>query len=138
MKKIKNKIFGSAARLRKAALAMVLVSVAVCADAQTPADSTASDFQWQVGDTVVIKRDNTHYLTGERMSTWVYYVSHPILQVGTKRFPDGVLLKGIMSWVRPDGIMLKGAVAREDTVAQAAAQQQQEQQKDVGTPAASD
>ena len=129
MKKIKNKIFGSAARLRKAALAMVLVSVAVCASAQTPADSTASDFQWQVGDTVVIKRDNTHYLTGERMSTWVYYVSHPILQVGTKRFPDGVLLKGIMSWVRPDGIMLKGAVAREDTVAQAAAQQQQEQQK---------
>lgn len=129
MKEIKYMTFGSVAHLCKAALVMALVSVGVCASAQTTADHTASDFQWQVGDTVVIKRDNLRYLTGERMSTWVYYVSHPILQIGTKRFPDGVLLKGIMSWVRPDGIMLKGAVAREDTVAQAAAQQQKEQQK---------
>ena len=44
MKKIKNKIFGSAARLRKAALAMVLVSAGVCANAQTPTNSNASDF----------------------------------------------------------------------------------------------
>ena len=129
MKEIKYMTFGSVAHLCKAALVMALVSVGVCASAQTTADHTASDFQWQVGDTVVIKRDNLRYLTGERMSTWVYDVSHPILQIGTKRFPDGILLKGIMSWVRPDGIMLKGAVAREDTVAQAAAQQQKEQQK---------
>ncbi len=129
MKKIKNKIFGGAARLCKAALVMVLLSVGVCASAQTPAGSTASEFQWQLGDTVVIKRDNTHYLTGERMSSWVYYVSFPIRQVGTKRFPDGVLLNGIMSWVRPDGIMLKGAVVREDTIAQAAALQHIEEDK---------
>ena len=129
MKEIKYMTFGSVAHLCKAALVMALVSVGVCASAQTTADHTASDFQWQVGDTVVIKRDNLRYLTGERMSTWVYYVSFPIRQVGTKRFPDGVLLNGIMSWVAPDGIMLKGAVAREDSVEQVVVQQRIEVSK---------
>lgn len=130
MKDIKYMTFDTAVRVCKAALVMVLLSVSVCASAQEQTDTIVSpEFQWQVGDTVVIKRDNLRYLTGERMSTWVYYVSHPILQVGTKRFPDGILLKGILSWVRPDGILLKGAVEREDSVAQAAAQQQQEELK---------
>lgn len=129
MKEIKNKIFGGAARLGKAALVMMLVSVGVCALAQTPADTAVSDFKWAVGDTVVIKRGNTHYLTGERMSSWVYYVSFPIRQIGTKRFPDGVLLNGIMSWIAPDGIILKGAVAREDSVEQVVVQQRIEVSK---------
>lgn len=129
MKEIKNKIFGGAARLGKAALVMMLVSVGVCASAQTPADTAVSDFKWAVGDTVVIKRGNTHYLTGERMSSWVYYVSFPIRQIGTKRFPDGVLLNGIMSWIAPDGIILKGAVAREDSVEQVVVQQRIEVSK---------
>lgn len=117
------------ANVCKAALMMVLLSVSVCASAQEQNATPASEVDWQVGDTVVIKRESLRYLTGERMSNWVYFVSHPILQIGTKRFPDGVLLNGIMSWVGPNDIMLKGAVAREDSVAQAVVEQKKAEQK---------
>ena len=117
------------ANVCKAALMMVLLSVSVCASAQEQNATPASEVDWQVGDTVVIKRESLRYLTGERMSNWVYFVSHPILQIGTKRFPAGVLLNGIMSWVGPNDIMLKGAVAREDSVAQAVAEQKKAEQK---------
>lgn len=90
---------------------------------QTTADTIR--FQYQVGDTVIIKKDCQRYLTGERMSTWVYYVSHPILQVGTNRFPNGVLLSGILSWVDPSGLVLQSASARRDSISQAIAEQQQ-------------
>lgn len=54
-----------------------------------------------VGDTVMIHKDSLRYLTGEKMSSWVYDKKHTVWQVGTKRFPDGVLLKEIRSWVKP-------------------------------------
>ena len=49
-----------------------------------------------VGDTVMINKDSLRYLTGERKSTWVYDKKHTVRQIGTKRFPDGVLLKEIL------------------------------------------
>ena len=46
-----------------------------------------------VGDTVMIDKDSLRYLTGERKSSWVYNKKHTVGQIGTKRFPEGVLLK---------------------------------------------
>lgn len=88
-------------------------------------------FTLQVGDTIIIDRDCERYLTGEKMSNWVYYVSHTVLQLGTKRFPEGVLLKGILSWVKPEGLILKGATPRTDSVAQAMAEKQMQEQKQI-------
>lgn len=59
----------------------------------------------QVGDTVMVNPETTHYLTGERISTWVYQVKHTVRQVGSKFFSDGVLLRGIRSWISPDGLI---------------------------------
>lgn len=61
------------------------------------------------GDTIIISKEVEHYLTGEKPSTWVYYVRHIIEQVGGKRFPNGLLLHGIMSWVGQDQVYLSGA-----------------------------
>lgn len=58
-----------------------------------------------VGDTVMINKDSLRYLTGERKSTWVYKKKHTVGQVGTKRFPNGVLLKEIRSWVAPSSLI---------------------------------
>ncbi len=69
--------------------------------------------QWQVGDTIVVKKTTERYLTGERPSKWVYLVEHSIQQVGGKRFPNGILIRGIYSWLGPDDILLKGAAQAE-------------------------
>lgn len=55
----------------------------------------------KVGDSIYVNKDSLHYLTGERISTWVYKVKHPVLQVGGKRYPYGILIGGIYSWVYP-------------------------------------
>lgn len=67
----------------------------------------------QPGDTVSIDSTQTRYLTGERMSSWVYKVNHIVKQAGGKRFPNGVLLKGINSWVIPAAVIPNGLVAEE-------------------------
>ena len=64
-----------------------------------------SDFS--VGDTIVIKKDHERYLTGEKMSKWVYNVEHTIQQVSGRRWPNGILIRGIYSWVGPDDIVNK-------------------------------
>ncbi len=69
--------------------------------------------QWSVGDTIVVKKTTQQYLTGERPAKFVYFVEHIIMQVGTTRFPDGVLLRGICSWVGSNDIMLKDAAKEE-------------------------
>lgn len=83
---------------------------------QQEAHIAAEDYVFQVGDTVVISKSATHYLTGEKMHHWVYYVRHRILQVGGKRFPNGVRLEGINSWIDGHtGLLLMGAVEKNDT-----------------------
>lgn len=79
---------------------------ALSVSAQEPAPA-AQPQQFHKGDTVVIKKDHERYLTGEKMSKWVYNVEHTIQQVGTRRFPDGLLLRGIISWVGPDDVINK-------------------------------
>lgn len=67
---------------------------------------------YMVGDTIKIKKDAQTYLTGERPSSWVYGREFIIQQVGTHRFPDGLLLKGIYSWISPKDVELVGPVER--------------------------
>ena len=57
------------------------------------------------GDTIALDRNCTQFLTGEKPATWVFDVPHLIAQVGSQRFPNGVLLAGILSWVEPTCLM---------------------------------
>lgn len=125
MKTIKN-MYSNA--ITKMAVVGTLLLASVFAGAEESANADAP-FQYQVGDTIIIKKDCERYLTGERMSTWVYYVAHPVQQVGTEKWPNGVLLGGIMSWVDPNGLTLQHAAERTNEAEQQAAQQQQEQSK---------
>ena len=59
----------------------------------------SSGAKMEIGDSVMIHQDSLHYITGERMSSWVYGVPHQIRQLGTKTKPTGVLLRGIYSWI---------------------------------------
>ena len=56
-----------------------------------------------VGDSVMIRRECTRYLTGETPSTWVWDKVHTVRQIGSKKnpnkYPDGILLWKIRSWV---------------------------------------
>ncbi len=78
------------------------------------------DFPYAAGDTIIITADQTHYLTGEKIANWVYNVMHTIKAVGGKRFPNGVLIEGIMSWVEPKDLRLVNPVERTDSAAKAA------------------
>lgn len=78
-----------------ALIAIVMISSFAVAE-ETPRKTFAD---YQVGDTVVIRDDNTVYLTGEKPSSWVYGKKFTIMQKGTKRFPEGLLIKEIYSWI---------------------------------------
>lgn len=106
----------------------LLFAMSVSAQETAPA-ATLSDFN--VGDTIVIKHDHERYLTGEKMSKWVYDVEHTIQQVGGRRWPNGILIRGIYSWVGPDDIYKKSSTpqkAKEEQKTQQQAQQQAEQE----------
>ncbi|MCM1035113.1 MAG: hypothetical protein NC038_04215 [Paludibacter sp.] len=69
-----------------------------------------------VGDTVRIIEGKTVYLTGEKPSTWVYSRMHTVQQVGSKRFPNGILIKGIYSWIAPEFLEYNVPFLPTDTV----------------------
>ncbi|MBO4361426.1 MAG: cell envelope integrity protein TolA [Paludibacteraceae bacterium] len=75
----------------------------------------AEDYRFKEGDTIIINKQQTNYLTGENIANWAYYVRHMIQQVGGKRFPNGILLAGINSWLEPHGLLLMGAREKTDT-----------------------
>ena len=80
-----------------------------CLDCITPLNAhrfVKPPFRLSVGDSVRINPDCERYLTGERPSSWVYGATHTIGQIGTQRFPDGVLLMSIRSWMCWDCITL--------------------------------
>ena len=56
------------------------------------------------GDTIRLNPDSLYYLTGQKISKWVYAKPHVVQQVGGRRFPNGVLIRGIYSWVYPASI----------------------------------
>ena len=83
--------------------------------------ATVPEYTFQTGDTIIIAKDCSTYLTGETMSEWVYYVRHIVAKTGGKRFPGGLLIRGIYSWVDPHCIHLAGPiVATEAAKARAA------------------
>jgi hypothetical protein len=81
---------------------ILIAATLICASVVSTLSAQQSDsYKWNVsiGDSVMIKRDCVKYLTGEQPSTWVYDKVHTVRQLGTKRFPEGVLLMNIYSWV---------------------------------------
>ena len=82
---------------------ILIATTLICAAAMSTvsAQQPAAKTQWDVaiGDSVMIKRDCQAYMTGEKPSVWVYDKVHTVRQLGTKRFPEGVLLMNIYSWV---------------------------------------
>ena len=87
------------------------------------------EFQVAIGDSVMIKRECVKYLTGERPSTWVWDKVHTVFQLGTKRdpnkYPDGVLLMRINSWVCDSCLYVVNGHAKE-AAAKAAEEQAEE------------
>ena len=81
-------------------------------------------YRLQPGDTIIIAKEMVRYLTGEEPSEWVYYVRHVIAQVGGKKYPDGILVEGINSWIAYENAYLAGAVNKtEEALAQEKADQ---------------
>ena len=85
---------------------ILIATTLVCATAVSSlsaqqAAQPAKEHQWKVavGDSVMIERECVEYLTGERPSVWVWDKVHTVRQLGTKRFPEGVLLMNIYSWI---------------------------------------
>lgn len=76
------------------------------------------------GDTVrILPPTDKHYMTSERMSNWVYSVNHVIQQVGGVRFPEGVLIQGIYSWVKPEFIRVVSPYVENDSIANMSAEE---------------
>ena len=86
------------------------------------AQAQKHEFKVAVGDSVMIKRECTKYLTGETPSVWVWDKVHTVRQLGTKRFPDGVLLMNILSWVCEDCLVPVNEHAQEEADKAAAEQ----------------
>jgi len=82
-------------------IAAILISASAVStlSAQQDAQPAKHEFKVAVGDSVMIKRECEKYLTGERPSSWVWDKVLTVRQLGTKRFPDGVLLMPIYSWM---------------------------------------
>ncbi len=76
----------------------------------------SSGAQMEIGDSVMIHQDSLRYLTGERMSSWVYGVPHQIRQLGTKTKPAGVLLRGIYSWISQGSLMPLNVEKTQETI----------------------
>ena len=84
------------------------------------------EFKVAIGDSVMIKRECQKYLTGETPSVWVWDKVHTVRQLGTKRFPDGVLLMNIYSWMCEDCLIPVNGRAQE---AEEKAKQEQAEDK---------
>ena len=111
---------------------ILIATTLVCATAVSSlsaqqAAQPAQEHQWKVaiGDSVMIKRECVEYLTGERPSVWVWDKVHTVRQLGTKRFPEGVLLMNIYSWICEECLIPVNGRAQEE-----AAQAVEEQKED--------
>ena len=82
----------------------MLIVLACMAMTMTTQAQTQSN-TLEVGDSVWVNPDTTHYMTGEQISPWVYKVNHAIEQIGSLFHPDGVLLHGIKSWVHKHALV---------------------------------
>ena len=83
----------------KSILIAATLICAVSVSAQEAQQAPKHEFKLAIGDSVMIKRECIKYCTSERPSVWVWDKVHTVRQLGTKRFPDGVLLMNIYSWM---------------------------------------
>ena len=109
------------------ATTLLCASLVSTLSAQEAKPAQKPQFNVAVGDSVMIKRETTRYLTGERPSTWVWDKVHVVRQLGTKRFPEGVLLMNILSWVAMDDVVIVNGQASQKA-AQAAEEQKEERE----------
>jgi hypothetical protein len=117
------------------AATIVSASVVSTLSAQQAAQPAPKhEFKVAIGDSVMIKRECQKYCTGETPSTWVWDKVHTVRQLGTKRFPDGVLLMNIYSWMCEDCLIPVNGRAEE--ASKKAAEEQKEAKKafESGTP----
>lgn len=110
------------------AAALISASVVSTLSAQQQAQPAQKhEFKVAIGDSVMIKRECQKYCTGETPSTWVWDKVHTVRQLGTKKFPDGVLLMNIYSWMCEECLIPVNGHA-EETAKQAAAEQAEERE----------
>lgn len=117
------------------AATLISASVVSSLSAQQAAQPAPKhEFKVAIGDSVMIKRECQRYCTGETPSTWVWDKVHTVRQLGTKRFPDGVLLMNIYSWMCEDCLIPVNG--RADEASKKAAVEQKEDKKafESGTP----
>lgn len=108
------------------ATTLICASVVSTLSAQQQAQPAQKhEFKVAIGDSVMIKRECQKYCTGETPSTWVWDKVHTVRQLGTKRFPDGVLLMNIYSWMCEECLIPVNGRA-EEAAAQAAEEQKEE------------
>ena len=100
---MKSRIMISISKMIKASIVLVIFTsllplANVSAQKKQLFYSTGAPIE--VGDSVMINRDSLRYETGERKIYWVYDQIHEVRQVSSKYHPDGVLMRGIYSWVK--------------------------------------
>lgn len=88
-------------KIVKVSLLVIFASLLplVNASAQKALNYKDSGAPIEVGDSVMIHKDSLRYETGERILSWVYDQIHVVRQVGSKWHPDGILVRGIYSWI---------------------------------------
>ena len=113
--------------LKTILFAATIISASVVSTMSAQQDAQPApkhEFKVAIGDSVMIKRECQKYCTGETPSTWVWDKVHTVRQLGTKRFPDGVLLMNIYSWMCEDCLIPVNGHAAE--AAKEAAKEQKE------------
>ncbi|MCQ2324623.1 MAG: SUMF1/EgtB/PvdO family nonheme iron enzyme [Paludibacteraceae bacterium] len=75
-------------------------------------ESKQQSYELQIGDTIIVARELNQYLTGERLTSFVYFVKFIIRQHSGKKISNGLLLEGIHSWVSKDDVYLVGAAKK--------------------------
>ena len=115
--------------LKSILIAATLISASVVStlSAQQAEPAQTHEFKVAIGDSVMIKRECQQYCTGERPSVWVWDKVHTVRQLGTKKFPDGVLLMNIYSWMCEECLIPVNHHAKE-AQAQAEAEQKEERE----------
>ncbi|MBO4249633.1 MAG: hypothetical protein J5884_00095 [Paludibacteraceae bacterium] len=105
-------------------IAATLLSATVVSNLSAQQEAQpAQNYEFKVakGDTVMFNRGIERYCTGEEPSKWVYDKTFVVRQLGTKRFPDGVLLMPILSWIHEGDLKIVNGRA-DQAAAEAAAE----------------
>ena len=114
--------------LKSILIAATLISASLVSTLSAQeAQPAKHEFKVAIGDSVMIKRECQQYCTGEKPSVWVWDKVHTVRQLGTKKFPDGVLLMNIYSWMCEECLIPVNGHAAE-TAAKAAEEQKEERE----------